>query len=101
VVDREEMAMGYGEAGGGGSVCWTIVHGGDGTVKNDKDKKPEKGGKFILIVNGERSEFDIKNEDDQIQIYWPPHHPDRMDEETKEKIRKARKENHDKVFESV
>lgn len=100
--------MGYGEVGGGGSVSWTVVHGGNGTVKNDKDPKPDKGGdgrfgggKFIVIANGVRMEFDIKDQDDQIQIYWPPHYPERLDEATKVKVAEARKKNKAEVVESV
>ena len=97
--------MGYGEYGGGGSIHWTVIHGGDGRVENGRDPEPKKGSnakaaydkeqKFIVIVNGVRLELPITGEDSQIQIYWPPHHPDNVDrmQELQPKINEGRRKN--------
>jgi hypothetical protein len=76
--------MGYGEYGGGGSLYWKVIHGGDGGVHSGRDPLPKResdgkyGGKFIVVINGEARAYDITGERDQIQIYWPPHKPGRI-----------------------
>jgi hypothetical protein len=73
--------MGYGEFGGGGSVRWKVIHGGNGDVHSDSDPVPKREpngtyrGKFIVVINGERREYAITGDPDQIQIFWPPHKP--------------------------
>jgi hypothetical protein len=73
--------MGYGEYGGGGSILWKVIHGGDGGVHSGRDPLPKRQddrsykGKFIVVINGERTEYKITGARDQIQIYWPPHKP--------------------------
>lgn len=89
--------MGYGEVGGGGSVDWVIVHGSDGVVKNGRDQKPDKGsdgkfGKFIMVINGKRTEYNIEDNPSQIQIYWPPHTPEAI-QELNPKIEEGRRRN--------
>ena len=96
--------MGYGEYGGGGSVHWTVIHGGDGRVENGRDPEPKKGNsakafdkeqRFIVVINGVRMEVPITGEDSQIQIYWPPHHPDRAEKmlELEPRIKEGRRRN--------
>ena len=74
--------MGYGEYGGGGSVHWKVVHGGDGGVDSGRDPLPKResdgrfNGQFIVVIKGrDPIAVDITGDHDQIQIYWPPHQP--------------------------
>ena len=32
-------------------------------------------GKFVVVINGKETAYDITGKQDQIQIYWPPHKP--------------------------
>lgn len=100
--------MGYGEYGGGGSVHWTVIHGGDGRAENGRDPEPKKnssGGfnntdEFIVIIDGKEFRTKINGNHDQIRIYWPPHDPndpkkaDKM-KELEPKINEARRKNAD------
>lgn len=74
--------MGYGEYGGGGSVHWKVVHGGNGGVNAGRDPLPKKDpdgvirGEFVVVIKGEAPiRRPITGEHDQIQIYWTPHEP--------------------------
>jgi hypothetical protein len=74
--------MGYGEYGGGGSVHWKVVHGGNGGVSAGRDPLPKKDpdgvirGDFIIVIKGESPiTRPITGEHDQIQIFWTPHQP--------------------------
>jgi len=73
--------MGYGEYGGGGSLYWKVIHGGDGGVHSGRDPEPKREsngyykGQFIVVINGKPTAYDITGDPDQIQIYWPPHKP--------------------------
>ena len=74
--------MGYGEYGGGGSVQWKVVHGGNGGVSAGRDPLPKKDpdgvirGEFIIVIKGESPiRRPITGEHDQIQIFWTPHEP--------------------------
>jgi hypothetical protein len=42
--------MGYGEVGGGGSVLWHVVHGGDPGVAAGRDPRPAsaENGRFAV-----------------------------------------------------
>ena len=43
--------MGYGEVGGGGSVDWLVVHGGNLGISYGTDPHPPKAtGKFIVFI---------------------------------------------------
>jgi hypothetical protein len=74
--------MGYGEFGGGGSLYWKVIQGGDGGVHSGRDPEPKREiitgkykGKFVVVINGKETAYDITGKQDQIQIYWPPHKP--------------------------
>ena len=46
--------MGYGEVGGGGSVDWLVVHGGNLGISSGSDPHPPKAtGKFIVFIGNE------------------------------------------------
>jgi hypothetical protein len=46
--------MGYGEVGGGGSVDWLVVHGGNLGISYGSDPHPPKAtGKFIVFIGNE------------------------------------------------
>lgn len=94
--------MGYGEYGGGGSVHWTIIHGGDGGTGNGRDPEPkrdstgkfEEAQKFIVVINGVRTDHPINGDHNQIQIYWPPHEPGAI-QDLQSKIDGLRRKNED------
>jgi hypothetical protein len=73
--------MGYGEFGGGGSLYWKVINGGDGGVHSGRDPEPKREsngkykGQFIVVIDGKPTAYDITGKQDQIQIYWPPHKP--------------------------
>lgn len=74
--------MGYGEYGGGGSVHWKVVHGGNGGVAAGRDPLPKRepngqiNGQFVVVINGTAlPPIPINGDHDQIQIYWTPHQP--------------------------
>ncbi len=75
--------MGYGEVGGGGSVLWHVVHGGDGGGGAGRDPRPNRpeNGQFHVWINGEfigTYAIDHGNPR-QIQIVWGPHTVDDRD----------------------
>jgi hypothetical protein len=69
--------MGYGEVGGGGSVLWHVVHGGDPGVAAGRDPRPAsaENGRFAVWINGQLiGTFPIDHGNPrQIQIVWSPH----------------------------
>jgi len=93
--------MGYGEYGGGGSVQWTVVHGGDDRAENGRDPEPSSSSgfnqadEFIVVIDGKEYRTRINGKEDQIQIYWPPHDPRKSDKmkELEPKINEGRRRN--------
>jgi hypothetical protein len=75
--------MGYGEVGGGGSVLWHVVHGGDVGGGAGRDPRPSRfeTGEFVVFINGQKyGPFPIDyGNPRQIQIVWSPHTEDDRD----------------------